>query len=499
MKFDRDFRIGAVDDRLYGSFIEHLGRQVYGGVYEPGHPSADDMGFRTDVMDLVRKLGPTIIRYPGGNFVSAYNWEDGVGPVADRPKRLDVVWDVVETNEFGTNEFCEWTRRVGAQPMMAVNMGTRGLDAARSIVEYCNHPSGSYWSDLRISHGYKDPHNIKVWCLGNEMDGHHQMGHKPADQYGIVARESGKLMKMVDPSIELTISGSAYWGMPSFPDWNITILEQAYEQIDMISIHTYLQKPVEGTAEYMARPLLMDSFISTVVSICDVVKAKHRSRKPLYISLDEWNVWWREREPEKNVRSFHTTPQPYLEEVYSFEDAVVVGLMIITLLKHADRVKIACFSELVNTIACITTRTGGPVWPQATYYPLMLASKYGRGVALNTLIDSPVYESKDLGPVTLLDGIAILDDEHDALTIFAVNRSQEDDLALECDLRGVGDYKVDEQWLLAHEDWDASNTEARPDNVVPRRAAAASIDDGKLTAVLPKLSYSVLRMKKSRE
>jgi len=497
MKFDRDFRIGDIDNRIYGSFVEHLGRQIYEGVYEPGHPSADDMGFRTDVMDLTRELGATIIRYPGGNFVSAYNWEDGVGPVKDRPRRLDAVWGVVETNEFGTNEFCEWTRRIGAEPMMAVNMGTRGLDAARNIVEYCNHPSGSYWSDLRIAHGYKDPHKIKVWCLGNEMDGHHQMGYKPADQFGGVARESAKLMKLIDPTIELTVSGSSYGGMPTFPDWDATVLDYTYDHVDMLSIHTYLQKPGSASEDFLARSITMDNFINSVVSTCEFVRARKRSPKPMYLAFDEWNVWWREQEPEQKVRTYPTAPQACLEEVYSVEDAVVVGLMIITLLKHADRVKIACFSELVNTIACITTRTGGPAWRQATYWPFMLASKYGRGTALNTLIDSPTYESSELGPTPFLEGIAILDDENDALTILAVNRSLEDDLTLECDLRGVGEYQVDEQWVLAHDDFAASNTEANPDNVRPRKASTASVIDGKLTATLPKLSWNVLRMKRA--
>jgi alpha-L-arabinofuranosidase len=491
MKMDRDFRIGDIDDRLYGTFIEHLGRQVYEGVYEPTHPSADDMGFRTDVMDLAREFGPTIVRYPGGNFVSAYNWEDGVGPKESRPKRLDVVWDVVETNQFGTNEFCEWTRRIGAEPMMAVNMGTRGLDAARDLVEYCNHPSGSYWSDLRVAHGYKDPHNIKVWCMGNEMDGQHQMGYKPPEMYGSVVRESAKLMKMVDPTIEVAVVGSIDL------NWNVPVLDYVYDNVDLISVHTYLQRPPAGTAEFMARPVWMENVINSVLRICDYTMARKCSQKRLHISLDEWNVWWREQEPLKDVRYFHPTPQHYLEEVYSLEDAVVVGLMLITMLRHADRIKIGCFSELVNSIACITTRTGGPAWRQATFWPFALTSKYGRGTALNTLINSPTYESADLGTVKFLDGIGILDDENDSLTILAVNKSHEDDMTLECDLRGVGGYQVDEQWLLAHDDINASNTEANPDNVRPRKTSTATVADGKLEVVLPKISYNVIRLKKT--
>ena len=213
---DPNFRIGEVDPRLYGSFIEHLGRAVYGGIYEPEHPTADDMGFRQDVLDLVRELGVPIIRYPGGNFVSGYDWEDGVGPVEERPRRLDLAWKTVETNRVGTNEFAAWAKRAGAEPMIAVNLGTRGTDAARNLVEYCNHPGGSYWSDLRRSHGAEEPHAVGVWCLGNEMDGPWQIGHKTAAEYGRLAVETAKAMKWVDPSIELVACGSSKAAMPTF-------------------------------------------------------------------------------------------------------------------------------------------------------------------------------------------------------------------------------------------------------------------------------------------
>ena len=206
---DREFVIGEAGPRLYGSFVEHMARCVYGGIYEPDHENADSMGFRTDVIDLVRDLKVPIIRYPGGNFVSGYNWEDGVGPVDERPRRLELAWHTVEPNLVGTNEFVEWAKRVGAEVMLAVNLGTRGIEAAASLVEYCNHSGGSYYSDLRRSHGYPDPHDIKVWCLGNELDGHWQIGHKTADEYGRLACETAKVMKWVDPSIELVVCGSS--------------------------------------------------------------------------------------------------------------------------------------------------------------------------------------------------------------------------------------------------------------------------------------------------
>jgi len=201
VRLHRDFAIGTTHPRLFGSFIEHLGRCIYGGIFEPGHPAADAKGFRQDVMKLVRELSPTVMRYPGGNFVSGYNWEDGVGPVEQRPARLDLAWFSTETNHFGTNEFMDWCKAANVEAMMAVNLGTRGGDAARNLVEYCNHAGGTYWSDLRKSHGWPQPHNVKFWCLGNEMDGPWQMEHKTATEYGRIAAEAAKMMKWVDPSL----------------------------------------------------------------------------------------------------------------------------------------------------------------------------------------------------------------------------------------------------------------------------------------------------------
>ncbi len=235
--FHKNFTVGKTDDRLFGSFIEHLGRAVYTGIYEPGHPAADENGFRTDVMKLIQELRVPLIRYPGGNFVSGFRWEDSVGPKEQRPRRTELAWHMIETNQFGLNEFASWCEKAGAKPMMAVNLGTRGVDAARNIVEYCNHPGGAYYSDLRKSHGYSAPWNIKTWCLGNEMDGPWQIGHKTADEYGRLACEASKVMKWVDPSIETVVCGSSSLGMPTFGSWEAAVLEQTYSQIHYLSMH----------------------------------------------------------------------------------------------------------------------------------------------------------------------------------------------------------------------------------------------------------------------
>ena len=279
MILDKDYRVGRIDPRIYGSFIEHLGRAVYGGIYEPGHPLADEKGFRKDVIEMVRKLNVPVVRYPGGNFVSGFNWEDSVGPVSERPKRLDLAWFTTETNEVGLHEFAEWTAKCDSQVMYAINLGTRGPEQARDIVEYANHPGGSKFSDMRIKNGAKDPLNIKLWCLGNEMDGPWQMGHKTAEEYGRVANETAKIMKWVDPSIELVACGSSGSGMPTFGDWEYTMLSECYENIDYVSLHRYYGNPTGDTPGFLARSMDMDEFIKTVSAICDAVKGKKHSRK----------------------------------------------------------------------------------------------------------------------------------------------------------------------------------------------------------------------------
>lgn len=217
MIIDKEYRVAEVDKRIYGSFIEHLGRAVYDGLYQPGNPLSDEDGFRKDVIDLVKEIDVPIIRYPGGNFVSSFVWEDSVGPVDERPARLELAWRSLEKNEIGVNEFAKWTEKVNSEMMMAVNLGTRGIADACNLLEYCNHPGGTRYSDMRIAHGVKNPHNIKVWCLGNEMDGPWQLGHKTMEEYGRLAEETARAMKLIDPSIELVSCGSSNLEMPTFP------------------------------------------------------------------------------------------------------------------------------------------------------------------------------------------------------------------------------------------------------------------------------------------
>ena len=494
MILDRDFAIGQVDRRLYGSFIEHLGRAVYGGIYEPGHPRANALGFRRDVMELVRRLDVPVVRYPGGNFVSGFNWEDSIGPREMRPRRLDLAWGTTETNEVGLHEFVAWAREAQAEVMYAVNLGTRGPEAARNLVEYANHRGGTAWSDLRIKNGAPEPFDIKLWCLGNEMDGPWQMGQKTAYEYGRIANEAGKLMKLVDPGIELVACGSSAYTMPTFGEWEYQVLDQCYDQVDYVSIHRYYGNPTGDTPGFLARSMDMDAFIKTVVSICDAVGGKKHSRKKLMLSFDEWNVWYHSNQQDRDILKADKWGQalPLLEDVYNFEDALLVGSMLITMLRNADRVKVACMAQLVNVIAPIMTRKGGGAWPQTIYWPLQQASKYGRGTALRPLVQSPAYDCVDYTDVPYLDATATLG-EDGSLTIFAVNRDMAEDIHLTCDLRAFGKLQPAEHLLLHHPDVKAVNTEENPDKVKPVAGQHGTLEGGHFEMRVPALSWNVIR------
>lgn len=494
MILDKDYAIARIDPRIYGSFIEHLGRAVYGGIYEPDHPTADAEGFRRDVIDTVRKLGVPVVRYPGGNFVSGFNWEDSIGPRDQRPARLDLAWFTTETNEVGLHEFAHWARKAGSEVMYAVNLGSRGADAARNVVEYANHPSGSYWSDLRIQNGEKEPFGIKLWCLGNEMDGPWQMGHKTAAEYGRAACEAGKMMKWVDPSIELVACGSSSSEMPTFGSWEYEMLDECYDTIDYVSLHRYYGNPTNDTPGFLARSMDLDAFIKTVVSICDAVGGKKHSKKKLNLSFDEWNVWYHSNEQDKEVwkQGKWNRALPLLEDIYNFEDALLAGSMLITFLRNADRVKIACLAQLVNVIAPIMTRNGGGCWAQTIFYPFMHASCYGRGTSLRALVNAPVYDCRDYDAVPLIDSTAVMGDDG-SVTVFCVNRDTAEDCELSIDLRAFDKLRFAEHIVLHHDDVKAVNTEEHPDNVAPAAGAPASIDGGRASVVVPALSWNVIR------
>ena len=492
----REFSIGETDRRLFGSFIEHLGRAVYSGIYEPGHPQADGSGFRNDVASLVKELGVSVIRYPGGNFVSGYNWEDGVGPLEQRPVRLDLAWGTKESNRFGTNEFAAWAGKVNAEVMMAVNLGTRGADAARNLVEYCNFPGGTYYSDLRRGHGVKEPHHIKLWCLGNEMDGPWQICHRTADEYGRAAAEAAKVMKWTDPSIELAACGSSFSGMPTFGDWEKTILDHVYDHAEYISLHMYFANREKDTPNFLGRSLEMDRFIKNAAGICDLVKSKKKSKKTINLSFDEWNVWYHSNEADAKIEKWTEAP-PLLEDIYNMEDALAAGCMLITLLKNADRVKIACLAQLVNVIAPIMTEKGGASWRQTIFHPFFDVSHYGRGTVLRCPVTVDKYDSREFCDIPYLEAVGVYHEEKKETVIFAVNRNLNQAIDLEAEIAGLGDMRFIEHRLLSNDDLYASNSAAE-ERVKPVIKNGGRLENKagstRLEISLPPSSWNVIRL-----
>ncbi len=422
---DPEHHRGAIDDRLFGSFVEHMGRCVYTGIYEPGHPSADEQGFRGDVAELVRELGVTVVRYPGGNFVSGYQWQDGIGPRADRPRRLDLAWRSIETNQVGTDEFLQWAARLGIEPMMAVNLGTAGIIDAASLVEYCNVGAGTYYSDLRRAHGAEDPYGVKLWCLGNEMDGPWQTGHVSADEYGRKALQAANAMKLVDPSIELVACGSSSHWIDTFGYWESAVLEHTFDVVDYVSMHAYYEQYGDERASFLASGAAMDRFVDDVVATVDAVAARKHSRKRLKISFDEWNVWYLSRFAGTENTDIDVSG-PRIEDVYSKLDAVVVGDLMMSLINHADRVRVGCLAQLVNVIAPIMTEPGGSAWRQSIYYPIAETIRAARGRrSLVARVECSEYATDRHGDVPTHAAAAAFDPAAGALAVFLTNRMNE--------------------------------------------------------------------------
>lgn len=458
--------VAKVDKRLFGSFIEHLGRAVYGGIYEPTHETADDCGFRGDVLQMVKDMEVPVVRYPGGNFVSGYNWEDGTGPKELRPKKLELAWNSIETNEVGVDEFQEWAKRANTEVMMAVNLGTRGPQDAANLVEYCNSDTDTYYANKRRANGFDKPFGFKVWCLGNEMDGPWQIGAKTAMEYARLACETAKMMKWVDPSIELVACGSSGPKMETFGEWEKTVLRECYEHIDYISLHNYFGNPNDDSAEFLGSSLIMDEFIKNVARMCDEIGEEKKSDKKINLSFDEWNVWFHSNEQDKLMEPWQIAP-PKLEDIYNLEDALVVGSLMITLLKNCDRVRMGCLAQLVNVIAPIMTKTGGGIWAQTIYYPFLYTSKNARGTVLTTDVACDTYDAGELQNIPYVDSVAVLSEDQKTLSIFAINRSLDEEVVLDLDMQGFEGANCTSHICLTGDDLKAVNTIENPDAVNP--------------------------------
>lgn len=484
--------VSKIDNRLYSSFIEHMGRAVYTGIYEPSHPTADSDGFRGDVLELIKPLGVTNIRYPGGNFVSGYNWEDGIGDKANRPVRAELAWQAIETNEVGTDEFMKYLDKAGSSAMLAVNLGTGTPQSAANMLEYCNFEGGTHYSELRKSNGREKPYNVKLWCLGNEMDGPWQICGKTADEYGRIANETAKMMKWLDPSVELVACGSSYRTMPTYGEWERTVLRHCYENVDYLSLHQYYQNNDGDIPSFLSNNLDMQDFIREVARICDEIKAEKKSSKDVRLSFDEWNVWYHFRkdcaEPEKWIKA-----RPVEEEVYDFADALLVGSMLTTLINNSDVVKIACLAQLVNTIAPIMTQPGAGAWAQTIYYPFLYSSKYGRGTALRFSLECPSYDCAARKDVPFVDCAAVLDESETGLTLFLVNKNDSVNLEACVALDGFSCGRVAEAVTLSGFPFGETNS-AKRSPVMPKPLSGADAHGEKITFTLPAASWNMIRV-----
>ncbi|MBB4736724.1 alpha-N-arabinofuranosidase [Actinoplanes octamycinicus] len=492
--------MAPVNRRTFGSFVEHMGRCVYTGIYEPGHPSADEDGFRTDVLALARELGVTMIRYPGGNFVSGYRWEDGVGPREQRPRRRDLAWRSIETNEVGIDEFAKWAEKAGTEIMYAVNLGTRGVQEALDVHEYLNHPEGTALSERRRANGAEKPYGIKLWCLGNELDGPWQTGHKTAEEYGLLAASTARALKSAEPDLELVACGSSSSSMPTFGAWESTVLEHAYDVVEYVSCHAYYEEHDGDLGSFLASAVDMDHFVTSIVATADAVGARLKSTKKINLSFDEWNVWYLSRFQNAPLPSEWEVAPRVIEDRYNVADAVVVGNLLISLLRHSDRVTAACQAQLVNVIAPIMTEPGGPAWRQTIFHPFARTAALAKGDVLETRIDSPTYQTARYGEAALVDAVATHDATTGDVTVFVVNRDVTDPVEFTVDLSAFDQpLVVADSWTLTDDDVRATNTSDTPDRVTLRPTSdistgAVTTEGRTVTLTLPRVSWTALRL-----
>jgi alpha-N-arabinofuranosidase len=485
---DTHHNAGPIDRRIFGGFLEHLGRCVYEGVYDPDSPLADKNGFRHDVIDTLKQLGMPVMRYPGGNFVSAYNWRDGIGPRDKRPVRPDFAWKSIETNQFGTDEFMAWCKLLGTEPMLAVNLGTAEPKDAAELLEYCNLTTETSLVQLRKANGHAEPYNVKYWCLGNEMDGPWQAGHRTAIEYARGAWQASRLMKGLDSKIETIICGSSGRGMNTYLSWDRTILEECWDTADYISVHRYSRNDRNDAAWFLAEGVEIDRILDDYAGVINYVRGLKKNDKKMYISFDEWNVWYRHRGENGQWKQ-----APHLlEEEYNLEDAIVCAQYLNSFIRRADLVKMACIAQIVNVIAPIMTRKDG-LLIQSIYHPMELMSKNAKGLSLSPSVDSPTYKAGERGDTPAIDVSASYDPESGDANLFIVNRKHDEDARVTVKLSDRVVTKSSGGEAIGGQDVKTTNTWDNP-KAVKRFAADPRVVDGAVEVQLKAPGFAQVRV-----
>jgi alpha-N-arabinofuranosidase len=491
IRLDPDRVIAEVHPHVFGNFVEHLGRCVYGGVFEEGSPLADADGFRKDVLEAARGLGVSILRWPGGNFASGYNWKDGIGPRDQRPARRDHAWGALESNRFGTDDFLKYAERLGVDPYLCINAGLGTVEDARNWVEYTNEAGNTHWAQQRRKNGRDKPWNVKIWGLGNEIDGPWQLGHKNANDYATFALEAAKAMRRADESIKLIASGSSNFGPGAdWVGWNRTVLERLRNEIDYISLHTYIGNREGNLEKFLAVSRDIDDRIEVVKGQIRAVRVGNPRARPIHIAFDEWNVWYRTITPGWTEYQIAATG---LEEKYDFADALAMGMFLNSFIRHADVVKMANLAQLVNVIAPIFTNKEG-LYLQTTYFPLAEYAKQRGNLALDAAVESPQYKPDEGRPLGYLDVSATYDLKSKQVFLNVLNRSEKSDITARIESAAGAPAGPVNVWELNHADLKATHTFGNDKVVRPAtRTAAVKAAGNGFEYTFPKHSLTILK------
>jgi alpha-N-arabinofuranosidase len=483
IKIDIDRTIGEVHPHLFGNFAEHLGRMIYGGIYEEGSPLADTDGYRKDVIDVVKPLGVSILRWPGGNFASGYNWTDGIGPKEQRPARLELAWNDLESNRFGTDEFLRYAEKIGAEPYICLNLGLGTIDDARHWVEYTNEEKHTYWADLRRKNGRDAPYKVKYWGLGNEIDGPWQLGHKSAEEYALFALETAKAVRAVDRDIKLIASGSSNYGANAdWIGWNRTVLTTLRNQIDYISLHTYIGNQDNNLEKFLGRSQQIEHYIDVTAGLIKQAQSGQQNPRTIAIAYDEWNVWYRAHNAEK------------LEEVYNFEDALAMGMFFNAFFRHADVVKMANLAQMVNVIAPIMTNKQG-LFLQTTYFPLAEFAKQRGNMSLDVWSTGPTYSIDRRPAIPYLDVSSTYDAKNHVLFVNVLNRNKDKSIAARVENEGMHIGASVDVWEMNHPDLKATHTFGDDKKVRPTtKTITAAVTGDAFTYTFPAHSLTILRV-----